>query len=98
MSKASSGFELIHELVKHRWIPEIIDSIADGNENYSQILNDHEFFLSKTELNRKLGLLVERKVIEKHTLENKSYYKLLEFGKDLDHIFKHFEDIGSKYI
>lgn len=97
MSRANAGFELIHELVKHRWIPEILDSITQGKQNYTQILNDHEF-LSKTELNRKLALLVDKKVVEKLSNENKTAYKLLAFGEDLDHIFKHFEDIGNKYI
>ena len=97
MSRTNEGFELIHDLVKHRWIPEILDSISSGKEAYTQILNDHEY-LSKTELNRKLALLLEKKVLVRQTQDKKTVYKLLDFGKDLDHIFKHFEDIGNKYI
>lgn len=97
MNHMSEGFELIHDLVKHRWIPEIIASIASGRENYSDILEDHEF-LSRTELNRKLALLLEKNVLVKEVQDNRSYYKLLEFGEDLDHIFKHFAEVGSKYI
>ena len=97
MNHMTDGFELIHDLVKHRWIPEIIGSIASGHENYSDILDDHKF-LSRTELNRKLALLLEKNVVEKEVIENRSYYKLLEFGEDLDHIFKHFAEVGSKYI
>jgi len=97
MSQTNAGFQLIHELVKHRWIPEILDSIAKGNQGYTQILKDHDY-LSKTELNRKLALLVDKKVVEKEVHDNKSLYKLLDLGEDLDHIFKHFEDIGRKYM
>jgi len=97
MSQLSVGFELIHDVIKHRWVPEIIASIGQGQDKYSQILKANEF-LSKTELNRKLILLVEKEAIEKYTVDNKSYYRLLPFGKDLEHIFNHFVDVGNKYV
>lgn len=52
--------------------------------------------MSHTELNRKLAILGEKKVIEKR--EEDGSYLLLEFGKDLVHIFHHLEDLEEKYF
>lgn len=97
MIRITEGLELIQEIVRRRWIPEIIAAIAGGNQSYSEILAGIDY-LSKTELNRKLNFLLERGVIEKQIKLNKTEYKLLPFGEDLEHIFKHFEDIGKKYL
>lgn len=96
-TKITEGFELIQDIIRPRWIPEIIATIALGNHSYSKILDSIEY-ISKTELNRKLNLLIEKKVILKNIDQNRSEYRLLEFGEDIDHIFKHFYEVGEKYI
>lgn len=97
VSKIDHGFEFIHNIIKHRWVPEILDSIFRGHSSYSRILEDNEY-LSKAELNRKLAMLVENDVIIKKLTAQKSEYQLSELGFELDHIFKHFHDIGNKYV
>ena len=93
----SSGFEIVQNLVKLRWVPEILKSIHLGNSRYSQILGSIPH-MSNTELNRKLTILIERGVIEKIGEQNNTSYSLLNFGKDLVHIFNHLEDLEEKYF
>lgn len=92
------GFELIHDIIKLKWVPEILGTIAAGYESYNEILESIPF-LSSTELNRKLSLLVEKEAIKKDVFpENRTSYTLLPFGKDLDHIFGHFIALEEKYL
>ncbi|OZV11236.1 HxlR family transcriptional regulator, partial [Tissierella sp. P1] len=68
-----------------------------GNQRYSDILRSIPY-MSHTELNRKLSILIERNVIDKVVDEENTYYSLLSFGKDLVHIFYHLEDLEEKYF
>ena len=97
-NKIVSGFEVVQDLIKLRWVPEILKSINLNNHRYSEISNSIPF-MSNTELNRKLSILSDRNVIEKRFDENEgtSYY-LNEFGADLVHIFYHLEDLENKYF
>lgn len=95
-NKITNGFMIIQDLIKLRWVPEILKAIDLGNKHYSQILRSIPY-LSHTELNRKLNILVEKRVIEKVEEGNSIYYSLLDFGGDLVHIFNHLEDIEEKY-
>lgn len=96
-SKISNGFQIVQDLIKLRWVPEILESIEVGNERYSQLLDSIQY-ISHTELNRKLNILVEKEVIEKTTNGRNTYYTLLPFGKDLVHIFHHLEELEEKYF
>lgn len=96
MSHIDKGFDFIHNIIKHRWVPEILDSIYRGQHSYSEILNDNEY-LSKAELNRKLALLVDQMVITKKMTMQRSEYQLSPLGIEIDHIFKHFRDLGHRY-
>jgi len=90
-----NGFQIIHDLIKLRWVPEILKSIHVGNHRYSYILTSIPD-MSHTELNRKLSLLVKQRVISKD--DENSSYALLDFGEDLVHIFNHLEDLEEKYF
>lgn len=90
----TEGFKLIHDIFRLRWIPEIISTIGNGYHGYNEILSQIDF-LSNTELNRKLKVLLDRNVIDKKEAEG---YYLNEFGEDLHHIFKHFSDMSDKYL
>lgn len=94
-TKIVNGFELVHDLIKLKWIPEILKSISHGNQRYSEILNSIPY-MSHTELNRKLAILVDKEVVVKDNHENR--YSLEEFGNDLVHIFCHLEDLEEKYF
>ena len=94
--KIKNGFQILQNLLKLRWVPEIIESIDMGNKRYSEILRSIPY-LSHTELNRKLGVLINKNVIERTEKEGTIYYSLLNFGQDLVHIFNHLEDIEEKY-
>ena len=94
--KISSGFELLQDLLKLRWVPEILKSISLGNDSYTQIL-DSIPYLSHRELNRKLNILVEREAISKTGVATSPCYTLNTFGEDLVHIFCHLEDLEEKY-
>lgn len=95
--KMSEGFQMIHDVFRLKWIPEIIASIANNNNRYSDIAEQIEY-ISNTELNRKLSVLQERNVIQKVEQGGKEGYYLTEFGLDLNHIFNHFVDMSDKYI
>lgn len=96
-NKVSSGFEILHELIKLTWVPEIIKSIALGNENYTTILKSIPY-LSHTELNRKLKILLNKNVIIRQEEGSKIHYRLNSFGEDLVHIFNHLEELEEKYL
>ncbi|NLJ34288.1 MAG: transcriptional regulator [Firmicutes bacterium] len=91
-----SGFQIINDLLRLRWVPEILRSIDFGNHRYIHILESIPN-MSHTELNRKLSLLMEKRVIGKEIRGNIGKYVLLDFGKDLIHIFHHLEDIQQRY-
>lgn len=96
-SKVQSGFEILHDLIKLRWVPEILKSIDLGNYQYTEILNSIPY-MSHTELNRKLLILTERRVIDREEIDNNTFYRLKEFGEDLIHTFYHLEDLEEKYF
>ena len=96
MSQTTEGFKIIHDIIKLKWVPEVLNAIGTDGATYSEILRSIDY-LSNTELNRKLAILLERKAVEKVETEGHSRYQLLPFGKDLDHIFRHFRDIEEKY-
>ena len=97
MIKVDESFEEVHGMIRSRWIPEILDSIRGGNHSYGEILESIEF-ISGTELNRKLNLLVEKGALEKSENLNRSHYELLELGEDLHHIFYHLVELKEKYF
>lgn len=96
-AKMSEGFQLIHDIFRLKWIPEIIEAIATQKYRYSEIQEDIDY-ISNTELNRKLAMLQERQVIIKKTINGREGYYLTDFGDDLNHVFKHFVDMSDKYI
>lgn len=93
----SEGFQMIHDIFRLRWIPEIITALGNGSHGYNEILKEIEY-ISNTELNRKLKVLLDRNVIEKVEDEDGAGYYLSEFGEDLDHIFRHFTEMSQKYL
>ncbi|MGI5852450.1 MAG: helix-turn-helix transcriptional regulator [Clostridiales bacterium] len=95
-SRSIGGLNIVENLIKLRWVPEILESIELGNRNYSEILRSIPY-LSHTELNRKLKILIEKGVIKRAEEGNNTYYMLLDFGRDLVHIFRHLEDLEEKY-
>ena len=97
-NKVFNGFEIVQDLIKLRWVPEILESIDLGNQRYSEIQRSIPY-ISHTELNRKLAILTEKKVIDREVDDSKNtYYTLLSFGKDLVHIFNHLEELEEKYF
>ncbi|NLX62292.1 MAG: helix-turn-helix transcriptional regulator [Tissierellia bacterium] len=97
MSKFTSGFEIIHEFIGLKWVPEILESIGNGNKRYTDILNSIPY-LSHTELQRKLKILQEKNAISKKDTNTGPEYQLEAFGKDLLHIFVHFSELSEKYL
>lgn len=96
-TKVSDGFQIVQDLIKLRWVPEILASIEAGNNRYSQMLDSIEY-ISHTELNRKLSILLDREVIDKTIDGRNTYYSLLPFGEDLVHVFHHLEELGERYF
>ena len=95
--RISNGFKIVQDLIKLSWIPEILRSINYGNHRYSDIL-DSIPYMSHTELNRKLAVLVDKKVIHKDLDDQTGSYFLLDFGRDLVHIFNHLEELEEKHV
>jgi DNA-binding HxlR family transcriptional regulator len=96
-TKMSEGFQLVHDIFRLKWIPEIIDSIASNKNRYTDIAESIEY-ISNTELNRKLAMLQERDVIIKEVIDGKEGYYLTDFGNDLNHVFNHFIEMSDKYV
>ncbi len=96
-SKIYNGFQIVQDLIKLRWVPEIIKSIKLGNRKYNDILRSIPY-VSNTELNRKLTALIDKNVIEKAVKGSTTDYALLGFGEDLVHIFNHLECLEDKYF
>ncbi|WP_236660281.1 winged helix-turn-helix transcriptional regulator [Isachenkonia alkalipeptolytica] len=97
MIRVDESFEEVHGIIRSRWIPEILDSIKAGNHSYGEILDSIDY-ISGTELNRKLNLLVEKRALEKREESNRSHYDVLELGEDLHHIFYHLVELKEKYF
>lgn len=93
----NEGFKIVQDIFKLKWIPEIIDSIASDCNRYSEI-QDNIDYISHTELNRKLDVLQDKKVVAKISVEGKEGYYLTEFGDDLNHVFNHFVELSAKYV
>ncbi len=93
MSKFNEGFALIQDVIKLKWVPEILEVMNKGKDTFSDIL-DSVPYLSPTELNRKLKVLQEREIIYK---EEEGNYVLLDFGHDLLHIFMHLQELNERY-
>jgi len=96
-NKVLSSFEILHDLIKLKWVPEIVKSISLGNQSYTKILKSIPH-MSHTELNRKLRILMNKNVIIKRGEGKKTYYHLNPFGEDLVHIFNHLEELEAKYL
>lgn len=96
-TKISSGFEIVEDLIKLRWVPEILKSINSGNQRYSEIKRSIDG-ISHTELNRKLALLIKKETIMKEEYPDRTSYDLLGFGKELVHVFDHLEELQEKYF
>ncbi len=92
----SSGLQIVEDLIKLRWVPEILKSVNFGNIRYTDIQKSIEG-ISHTELNRKLTILIDKGAILREEKENKISYEILEFGEDLVHIFNHLEELQEKY-
>lgn len=92
----SSGLQIVEDLIKLRWVPEILKSVNLGNSRYTDIQRSIDG-ISHTELNRKLTILIEKGAILRDEDENNISYGMLEFGQDLVHIFNHLEDLQEKY-
>lgn len=97
MIKVDESFEEVHGMIRSRWIPEILDSIKAGNHSYGEILDSIDY-ISGTELNRKLNLLVEKRALGKQEGPKRSHYELLDLGEDLHHIFYHLVELKEKYF
>ena len=96
-AKISNGFQIVQDLIKLKWVPEILTAIETGKNRYTELLESIEY-ISHTELNRKLAILVDKEVISKSTDGRNTNYNLLPFGEDLVHIFHHLEDLEERYF
>lgn len=96
MNKYFLGLDIIQDIIKLKWIPEILESIENGHHRYNRILESIEY-LSHTELQRKLNVLLNKKVIIKCEIDGHINYYLNEFGIDIIHILHHFAELNDKY-
>lgn len=96
MNQFIAGLEMIQDFMKLKWVPEILIAIDEGSQRYSKILANVEY-ISHTELQRKLNVLIQKKVVYKEEEKGHSIYKLSEFGDDIVHMIRHFVELGNKY-
>lgn len=89
-----NGFEIMHNLIKLKWVPEILESISSGNVRYNELLQNIQG-ISHTELNRKLTMLGEREAVSKKVNGSNASYHLMPFGEELIHIFNHLKELDD---
>lgn len=87
-------FEFIHSIIKKQWVIEIITSLNEKPKKYTNLLSQLEY-ISKTELNRKLKLLLQNNVINK---DDGDHYVLEPLGKDLVSLSQLIHKIGRSYL
>ena len=91
------GYEYIQSLLRSKWVPEIIEGLAGGHNRFSTLKRNIDL-IGDTELKRKLRFLVESGVVDKTGAGHQVRYHLTDFGRELDHLFCHFRDIGLRYV
>ena len=96
MQKIDFGYTMLHELIGSKWVFEILTSIDQGQQRYSEILNNVPY-LSATELRRKLKLLQAKSIIKRHETPSAVSYSLSDFGDDVVHILYHIVDLSDRY-
>lgn len=96
-SSIIQGNEYIQSLIRSKWVPEIIQGLSAQNDRFSQ-LKRHIEDIGDTELKRKLRYLVQSGVVEKSFAGHQVRYYLTPFGHELEHLFAHIRDIGSRYV
>lgn len=79
-------FEKVKDIIKLRWISEIIFAISFYELSYSELLKEIEY-ISGTELQRKLNILVSNQIIKKNESTNRTTYNLTSIGRELHVIF-----------
>ena len=85
MTEFGKDFIYIHDILRLKWVPEILSAIHNGASTFSKILIDIPF-ISQTELNRKIKFLVERKLITRGP-----------FGKEILYILLYIQRLNAKY-
>ena len=65
MVEFNGKFQDIQDILKLKWIPEILASIDSGKNSFSVILINIPY-ISETELNRKIKALLTRHLIQKN--------------------------------
>lgn len=95
MSTFKEGFEMIHDVIKSKWVPEILESIDQGNCTFNALLKSIPY-LSHTELTRKLKFLTAHDLVLKDE-ESSFTYTLKPLGGEMLHIFYHLRDLSLTY-
>lgn len=93
------GLRLMETIIGGRWNPMILFAIEQGASRYTDIRNNVEH-ISDTELQRKLGALMQSRLILKSSADEdtrKSEYALTQYGHDITHILHHIMDISIKH-
>lgn len=93
MSQFTGGFTIIQDVIKLKWIPEILDEIEKGENSFSRILENTPY-LSSMELTRKLKVLQERDIVIK---DDAGLYAMTTFGDDILHILRHLKELNDRY-
>ena len=93
MVEFNSKFQDIQDILRLKWIPEILASIDSGKNSFSVILINIPY-ISETELNRKINALLTRHLIQKN---EKGLYELLPLGKSILYTLNHIQRVYQKY-
>lgn len=93
------GLRLMESIIGGRWNPAILFVIEQGASRYSDIRSSIGY-ISDTELQRKLNVLLDGKLIEKTMQgaeERSAAYRLTSFGGEITHTLHHIMDISIKH-
>lgn len=88
----TESYQIIQGILRLNWVVEIITQIVKGQTHYNQIISQVPY-LSHTELNRKLKVLMDKKIITRSADRS---YALTQYGQELYQIMKNMSKLGKK--
>lgn len=90
----TDSYRYVQDILKLRWVAEVVEVMAEGGSHYSSITGRIDY-LSHTELNRKLAILLDRQMVVRQA---DGSYHLTDKGWQLYAIIQQIEIAGQQMM